>query len=69
VISTRDEIRYRVNDLMSKLCPDDLTNDELLGLAEILGYAWDRKQEPIVPGVVYLDFGSKRTERSSPAVV
>lgn len=54
-MTTRAEAVYRYDELMGKLRVSDLTYDELTDLAEILGCAWQRKQEPIVPGVVYLD--------------
>jgi hypothetical protein len=44
-----------IREMMETVKPKDLTDDEAAAMVEILKAAQDRKQEPIRPGVVYLD--------------
>ena len=51
----RAENIRQIREMMVTVKPDDLTDDDAAAMAAILKAAWDRKQEPIQAGVVYLD--------------
>lgn len=58
----RDRVNAELRQLMGEVGgPDALTDDEAAAVVEILRFAWERQQEPIYPGVVYLDFGRRRS--------
>ena len=53
--ATRAENIRLLREMTRSVKPEHLTDDEIAAMAAILKAAWDRKQEPIQAGVVYLD--------------